>query len=202
MHGDTRARPPWWPLFIRRGTQSCGPTLALVIANTSLYEWIYRMLANPGNGVGGVLPPSPVLAPGSALGSRPRVALSSAQVITVYPRQRRPDNLLLLEREGPAIGTRWTGPRRGANQRPSATPGSVAATRQSLASSPCRADARTAWGRSLYWAGPTGPRFFSRRSSIARYSRTRGRPQPKACAVCSGASPSRRQWRTRSYWPR
>jgi hypothetical protein len=33
---------------------------------------------------GGVLPPSPVLAPGSALGSRPRVALSSAQVLSVY----------------------------------------------------------------------------------------------------------------------
>jgi hypothetical protein len=49
----------------------------------SLCEWIYRVLANPGSGVGGVLPPSPVLAPGSALGSRPRVALSSAQVIRV-----------------------------------------------------------------------------------------------------------------------
>src|SRR6516225_9518603 len=33
---------------------------------------------------GGVLPPTPVLAPGSALGSRPRVALSSAQVFSVY----------------------------------------------------------------------------------------------------------------------
>ena len=33
---------------------------------------------------GGILPPSPVLAPGSALGSRPRVALSSAQVASVY----------------------------------------------------------------------------------------------------------------------
>jgi hypothetical protein len=34
----------------------------------------------PGMPRGGVLPPTPVLAPGSALGSRPRVALSSAQV--------------------------------------------------------------------------------------------------------------------------
>src|SRR5262245_41837367 len=33
---------------------------------------------------GGVLPPTPVLAPGSALRSRPRVALSSAQVFSVY----------------------------------------------------------------------------------------------------------------------
>ena len=30
------------------------------------------------------MPPSPVLAPESALGSRPRVALSSAQVFSVY----------------------------------------------------------------------------------------------------------------------
>ncbi len=37
----------------------------------------------PGMGRGGVLPPSPVLAPESALGSRPRVALSSAQVSSV-----------------------------------------------------------------------------------------------------------------------
>jgi hypothetical protein len=33
---------------------------------------------------GGIVPPAPVLAPGSALGSRPRVALSSAQVPQVY----------------------------------------------------------------------------------------------------------------------
>jgi hypothetical protein len=42
-------------------------------------EWIYRFRANPGRPWGGIVPPSPVLAPGSALGSRPRVALSSAQ---------------------------------------------------------------------------------------------------------------------------
>jgi hypothetical protein len=35
---------------------------------------------------GGLLPPTPVLAPGSALGSRPRVALSSGQVTSVYRR--------------------------------------------------------------------------------------------------------------------
>jgi hypothetical protein len=79
------ARPSWWlPFsFIRRGAYSRAPTLALPIENISLYDLIYRMLANPGDGVGGVLPPSPVLAPGSALGSRPRVALSSAQVMPV-----------------------------------------------------------------------------------------------------------------------
>ena len=39
---------------------------------------------------GGVLPPTPVLAPGSALGSRPRVALSSAQAPPVYTEPRPP----------------------------------------------------------------------------------------------------------------
>jgi hypothetical protein len=38
----------------------------------------------PGGRGGGIVPPSPVLAPESALGSRPRVALSSAQVSSVY----------------------------------------------------------------------------------------------------------------------
>ena len=42
-------------------------------------EWIYRVRANPGRPWGGIVPPSPVLAPGPAPGSRPRVALSSAQ---------------------------------------------------------------------------------------------------------------------------
>src|SRR4051794_295681 len=42
-------------------------------------EWIYRIRANPGRPWGGIVPPAPVLAPGAALGSRPRVALSSAQ---------------------------------------------------------------------------------------------------------------------------
>src|SRR3954468_1946277 len=37
-------------------------------------EWIYRFRANPGRPRGGILPPAPVLAPGAALGSRPRVA--------------------------------------------------------------------------------------------------------------------------------
>jgi len=49
-------------------------------------EWIDRFWANPGRLWAGIVPPSPVLAPGSALGSRPRVALSSAQVSSVYLR--------------------------------------------------------------------------------------------------------------------
>jgi hypothetical protein len=46
-------------------------------------EWIYRFRANPGRPRGGIVPPAPVLAPGSALGSRPRVALSSAQALSM-----------------------------------------------------------------------------------------------------------------------
>jgi hypothetical protein len=54
--------------------------------------WIYRVGANPGMPRGGILPPAPVLAPGSALGSRPRVALSSAQAPPVYSGSRPPGN--------------------------------------------------------------------------------------------------------------
>jgi hypothetical protein len=39
--------------------------------------WIYRIRANPGMPQGGVLPPKPVLAPRSALATRPRVDLRS-----------------------------------------------------------------------------------------------------------------------------
>jgi hypothetical protein len=53
-------------------------------------QWIYRFGANPGKPRGGVLPPTPVLAPGTALGSRPRVARSSAQVPRAYSEPRPP----------------------------------------------------------------------------------------------------------------
>src|SRR5271157_3760302 len=59
-------------------------------------EWIYRFWANPGRPWGGIVPPSPVLAPESALGSRPRVALSSAQVLSVYLAGLWLGNFLLL----------------------------------------------------------------------------------------------------------
>src|SRR4051794_13033764 len=55
-------------------------------------EWIYRIRANPGMPRGGIVPPTPVLAPGAALRSRPRVALSSAQVSPVYNGTRPSDN--------------------------------------------------------------------------------------------------------------
>jgi hypothetical protein len=51
-------------------------------------QGIYRFEANPGKPRGGVLPPTPVLAPGTALRSRPRVALSSAQVPRGYSEPR------------------------------------------------------------------------------------------------------------------
>jgi hypothetical protein len=54
--------------------------------------WIYRIEANPGMPRGGFLPPAPVLAPGSALGSRPRVAPSSAQAPPVYSALRPAGN--------------------------------------------------------------------------------------------------------------
>src|SRR3954451_20869838 len=41
---------------------------------------------------GGILPPTPVLGPGSALGSRPRVALSSARAPPVYSGPRPSGN--------------------------------------------------------------------------------------------------------------
>jgi hypothetical protein len=84
--------------------------------------WIYRIEANPGMPRGGFLPPAPVLAPGSALGSRPRVALSSAQAPPVYSALRPPGN--------PGPGRRLA--RRGRGIRP----GSRAWAR-SLSTGPC-----------------------------------------------------------------
>jgi len=55
-------------------------------------EWIYRFWANPGTPGSGLVPLAPVLAPGTALGSRPRVALSSAQAPRVYRGPRSPGN--------------------------------------------------------------------------------------------------------------
>jgi hypothetical protein len=67
--------------------------------------WIYRIEANPGMRRGGIVPPAPVLAPGSALGSRPRVALSSAQAPQVYSAPWPPGN--------PGSGRRLAGRGRG-----------------------------------------------------------------------------------------
>ena len=66
--------------------------LAKRVGDDKNRKWIYRFWANPGMPRGGVLPPTPVLAPGSALGSRPRVALSSAQAPPIYSGARPPGN--------------------------------------------------------------------------------------------------------------
>ena len=58
--------------------------LAKLASDFKNCQWIYRISANPGMPRGGIVPPTPVLAPGSALGSRPRVALSSAQAPPFY----------------------------------------------------------------------------------------------------------------------
>src|SRR4051812_21785820 len=79
-------------------------------------EWIYHFRANPGGPTGGIVPPAPVLAPGSALGSRPRVALSSAQVSPVSSDARPPDSSRLGPRR--AFGGRGATSRLGRRQLP------------------------------------------------------------------------------------
>jgi hypothetical protein len=84
LYGEPkRARPgirtiPAWKCVGSAGTGQTGLLDKLEAGNKNC-EWIYRIWANPGMPRGGIVPPAPVLAPGSALGSRPRVALSSAQ---------------------------------------------------------------------------------------------------------------------------
>jgi len=51
-------------------------------------QWIDGFRADPGMPGGSVLPPSPVLAPGSPLGSRTRISRSSAQVGSIYLKGR------------------------------------------------------------------------------------------------------------------
>ena len=71
---------------LRRQFSATGETILLVnlAGDFKDCEWIYRFGANPGMPRGGILPPTPVLAPEPALGSRPRVALSSAQARAMY----------------------------------------------------------------------------------------------------------------------
>src|SRR5208337_2406880 len=77
-------------------------------------EWIYRCQANPGRLWGAIVPPSPVLAPTSALGSRPRLALPSAQVRSVYLSALCRANFLLLGFGSPlGVGCRQLLPPRG-----------------------------------------------------------------------------------------
>jgi hypothetical protein len=62
------------------------------IGNLKNCKWIYRFRANPGDAEGRRPAAHPGLGPGSALGSRPRVALSSAQVAPVYSRAHSGSN--------------------------------------------------------------------------------------------------------------
>ena len=79
-----------------------------VVIENKTYEWIYRYGANPGRPWGGIVPPSPVLAPGSVLRSRPCVALSSAQVRLVHFLSRCRGNLPVLNASlTPGVGRRW-----------------------------------------------------------------------------------------------
>ena len=87
-----RARLRTWIAVVYAGDR----TLAGVLGNGNKdCGWIYRFRANPGKPGSGIVPLFPVLAPGTALGSRPRVALSSAQAPSVYCEPMPPDNLRL-----------------------------------------------------------------------------------------------------------
>jgi hypothetical protein len=89
----------WQPFVVMRRSASADSSgmgrttlLAYRAGDGKNCKWIYRFGANPGMPRGGVLPPTPVLAPGSALGARPRVALSSAQAPPIYSGARPPGN--------------------------------------------------------------------------------------------------------------
>ena len=87
-----RAQLRTWTAVVYAGDR----TLAGVLGNGNKdYGWIYRFRANPGKPESGIVPLFPVLAPGTALGSRPRVALSSAQAHSMYYEPMPPDNLRL-----------------------------------------------------------------------------------------------------------
>src|SRR4051812_36701710 len=60
-------------------------SLARLVGDDKDSAWTYRFRANPRMPRGSNPPPAPVLAPGSALGSRPAFSYSSDQVLRVYP---------------------------------------------------------------------------------------------------------------------
>src|SRR5712671_1330159 len=71
-------------------------SLVKLVTGNKDCEWIYRFRANPGRPWGRHRAALSGLGPWSALGSRPRVALSSAQVSSVYPGALRLCKSLLL----------------------------------------------------------------------------------------------------------
>ncbi len=84
-----RAQLRTWIALVKAGDR----TLAGVLGDCNKdCGWIYRFGANPGKPESGIVPLLPVLAPGTALGSRPRVALSSAQAPSAYCEPRPSGN--------------------------------------------------------------------------------------------------------------
>ena len=84
-----RAQLRTWIALVKAGDR----TLAGVLGDCNKdCGWIYRFGANPGKPKSGIVPLLPVLAPGTALGSRPRVALSSAQAPSAYCEPRPSGN--------------------------------------------------------------------------------------------------------------
>ena len=60
--------------------------LAKLVTENKDCEWIYRFRANPGRPWGGIVPPSPVLAPG---GRRLVVLHNSGWVLAIYASQKK-----------------------------------------------------------------------------------------------------------------
>src|SRR3954471_22808936 len=58
-------------------------------------KWIYRFRANPGRPWGGIVPPSPVLAPGRRSGAAPRCPILPPGLLSL-PGALRPCKALLL----------------------------------------------------------------------------------------------------------
>src|SRR5258708_26191106 len=82
-------------------------SLVKLVTGNKDCEWIYRFRANPGRPWGRHRAALSGLGPWSALGSRPRVALSSAQVSSVYPGALRLCKSLLLGLgASPGVGRR------------------------------------------------------------------------------------------------
>ena len=84
----------------RAGSRKCPGSLRR-LRMTKSFKGFIALWPIPEMRRGGIPPPSPVSAPGSALGSRPRVALSSAQVASVYRRALGPGKGSLLGRGPP-----------------------------------------------------------------------------------------------------
>src|SRR5262245_23711306 len=92
--------------------------LAKLAGDAKNCKWIYRFPADLERPRGGIVPPTPVLAPESALGSRPRVALSSARVPPVYSGPRPSGNSRPRRRSRGRRGPRGPAPRLGLGQLP------------------------------------------------------------------------------------